>query len=74
MREDLKLILDKNKGTPWTLYCSSFEKLDGFPGCCNSCHEDYNEGYADLLDLDVDGVPIYVCCTVSTWLDELEKE
>jgi len=30
--------------------------------CCDSCHEDADEGYTDLCELECDGVLWIVCC------------
>lgn len=49
--------------------CADFAHLSGFPGCCQSCHEDANEygyswceGYGVLEDCEV-------CCSVASWLE-----
>lgn len=34
-------------------------------GCCPSCHEDSDLGYADLFDYDMACVDLIACCDVS---------
>ncbi len=35
-----------------TLYCGDFADA---PNCCSSCHEDANNGYDPLIQIDNDG-------------------
>jgi hypothetical protein len=54
-----------------TLVCEDFEDEPGFPGCCDSCHEDANIYGYDMLDGRLDDGRWYsVCCSISRWLDE----
>ena len=49
------------------LYCSQIRELFGLAEvCCDSCHEDHDQGYSDLMELeDREGKVIaYVCCGV----------
>jgi hypothetical protein len=55
--------------------CADLAKEEGFPGCCNSCHEDHDLGY-DLCERyddpqDRNQMSHRVCCKVNTWI--LEK-
>lgn len=51
------------------LYCTDLDKEPGFPGCCDSCHEDANIGYDDLAEFYVgERMTHKVCCRVSGWL------
>lgn len=56
------------------LYCIDFDDVAGKPKCCNSCHDDVEEGYHELLERYDDSASDFrvthmVCCTVNTWLD-----
>lgn len=52
------------------LYCSDFD----VGPCCNSCHDDDDEGRAELFDEErtLDGIryTARVCCRVSPKIDE----
>lgn len=51
--------------------CADFESDPDFPGCCYSCHEDWNEGWAPPNEGDVilpDGRSAHLCCTLRLWL------
>lgn len=44
-------------------------------GCCSSCHEDDDDGYADLLELYFTKKRMaFVCCRVHNAWDELVKQ
>lgn len=65
-----QIIAVAEKGRPT---CRDFDKIEGFPGCCNSCHDDADEGYGELCHSDI---PITsgtteasVCCKVMLWID-----
>lgn len=50
---------------PGPLYCAeAFEALGlGEPWCCDSCHEDFDLGYSDLMEVALqDGREAFVCC------------
>lgn len=52
-------------------YCAAFERLPGFPGCCDSCHEDWNLGYEQPMeryDDKTDELLSLTCCRVHHWL------
>jgi len=50
------------------LYCNSFP---GNPGCCPSCHDDFEMGESDMMYLYVDGEDVgHVCCDVYRWIEE----
>lgn len=40
------------------------------PGCCTSCHEDDDEGYFELSQINVGGTEYTVCCAVHEFLQE----
>jgi len=44
-------------------------------GCCSSCHEDYNLGYCDLLEMYfTKNRMAFVCCKVANAWDKLVKK
>ncbi len=45
--------------------CDVFRFLDGWPGCCMSCHEDADEYGFDLIEHRVHGRRVEVCCGIS---------
>ncbi len=51
--------------------CNDFERDRGFPGCCTSCHEDWDNGWAPPDEGDhmlIGNRPAHVCCDVYHWL------
>lgn len=53
------------------LSCMDFDKDPGKPQCCNSCHDDEDEGYEGLLEIyEGDRMTARVCCVVHTWLEK----
>jgi hypothetical protein len=59
---------------PVALSCSRFKDVEGFPGCCGSCHGDDEEFGTEMCHarIPVDGkdVEADVCCTVATWIKQ----
>jgi hypothetical protein len=55
------------------IVCMDFADRPGFPGCCDSCHDDANLGYGDNLDCALPGTTVAarLCCRVLGWLDAL---
>lgn len=54
--------------------CEDLKNEPGFPGCCDSHHDDIDEGIEDeLFQRTYKGVNYYVCCWVDDWLKELHK-
>jgi hypothetical protein len=52
-----------------TVTCYHLGKLKGFPGCCDSCHEDNDEyGYLICYPFFERSREYEVCCHVATWL------
>lgn len=50
------------------IYCDEIHGPEK-PDCCNSCHDEFDEGYSDHLNVQLpDGRWTSVCCTVATWL------
>ena len=56
-------------------FCSDFMDVEGYPGCCNSCHDDDEEynyemchAYIPTLKGEIE---VYGCCAVTCWLNEL---
>lgn len=45
------------------------------PGCCESCHEDYDEYGYTMIELyeDWDGIDAIICCQVSRELDKKKE-
>jgi hypothetical protein len=60
------------------LYCDDLRDKPGFPGCCESCHEEIRLGYSELMELQYDPVTQEVthrvCCKVMDWLGGIEPE
>lgn len=59
------------------LYCDDVIKLlveKGYPveSCCESCHQDSEEGYGPMIELysDWDGASGEICCAVSRSLED----
>ena len=52
-----------------SISCWRLRNLKGFPGCCETCHEDADEYGYDLSYPFFNRPREYeVCCKVSTWL------
>jgi len=62
--------------TKWirTVRCHRLARLPGFPGCCDSCHDDEEEGYGRLPggeDISPYRCREYeLCCRVGRWVSE----
>lgn len=57
-----------------TKSCQDLSKLPGFPGCCDSCHVEFDSGYSFPMQGKLpDGTPVSVCCRVLNWLGEQRK-
>lgn len=41
--------------------------------CCDSCHEDCDAGYGELMELEFAGGKGLVCCAIIRYLDKKEK-
>jgi len=71
---DVTRIIEAEKakvgGRPTILFCSDFSAVPGFPGCCTSCHDDWNDGYDSPVETEYKGVLLSTCCKVSAWLDK----
>ncbi len=39
-------------------------------GCCDSCHEDYEDYDYDLIKFVLDGRQFLICCKASHWARE----
>jgi hypothetical protein len=57
------------------LRCSDVFEVAGFPGCCDSCHEDaeYDNCYTlheGRINPKLGNLDSEICCTVMTWLEE----
>ncbi len=46
--------------------CAVSEIQDS-PKCCESCHDDYLDGLADLPEVRMAGVSYDVCCHIAQW-------
>ena len=53
------------------LTCTDLRDQEGFPGCCDSCHDDRDEyGIYDQFEVYVhDGTEYSTCCRVRRWLE-----
>lgn len=55
------------------LCCSDFREIKDAPGCCTSCHDDWDEGYdsPDIYEADEKlPVPSSLCCRLRSWVNE----
>ena len=50
--------------------CFDFKDESGFPGCCDSCHDEQDMGFGDLCGGDFKGEEVHVCCKVLLWLQD----
>jgi len=54
--------------------CRDVAKLTGIDfSCCNSCHDDEDEGYVDMIEREYRGVEYHICCAASIALDKFIK-
>lgn len=60
----------KKEGQTW-LRCADFSKVVGFPGCCFSCHDDWDDGYDEPFERTHGETEIRTCCKVGLWLDKV---
>lgn len=52
-------------------FCEEFSKnFDLALDCCDLCHDDFEMGYADLCEKEIDGVTYLICCRMSQRYDE----
>lgn len=49
--------------------CHELDKVDGFPGCCGSCHTEWDEGYSEPTEIRVHNRIAVVCCKVAHWIN-----
>lgn len=53
-------------------YCSEVRFLHpDAPDCCGSCHDDWELGYADHCEIEIDGVTYLVCCKLMEYLNDI---
>lgn len=56
-------------------FCEEFrKKFDISKNCCNSCHQDFDEGYSDLCEIEIDHVIYQVCCSIDLQYKEKQKD
>lgn len=53
------------KPIPITCVCDIVQFLDGWEGCCTSCHDDVFYGWGDLIEHRIRDQWVEVCCRVS---------
>lgn len=41
---------------------------------CGSCHDDEDDGYADMIEIEIDGEGVALCCAVRNNLEKRLKE
>ena len=41
--------------------------VEKFPVCCESCHDDFDNGRDDLCEIKDNGTVYDVCCEVKMW-------
>ena|SRR5215469_5262671 len=56
-------------------YCFSCNDLREIglqlPACCDSCHDEFDSGHADYVEINSQyGDYIHACCTVAAWVKE----
>ena len=52
--------------------CDTLSKKYGLKeGCCDSCHDEYELGYHDLLEVCDNGEDYLVCCRVYNELEAI---
>jgi hypothetical protein len=52
------------------VHCVRLGEL-GAPPCCSSCHEDLENDYYDLMELDLeDDLTVVFCCAKRDWVVE----
>jgi hypothetical protein len=60
--------------TERVIHCTDLAGEPGFPGCCDSCHDDWESGYGEPFEhYDGDRLTHSVCCKVTQWLDGTTK-
>lgn len=56
---------------PEHAYCEHLDKQPGFPGCCHSCHDEWEAGYGEPMETELrDGRKAFVCCKVREWIED----
>jgi len=60
----IKEIINLAKEQGRTLTCKDFDTVYSSQFCCESCHEDAEEGYFDLMETEVMGVSARLCCAL----------
>ena len=58
-------------------YCSDVKDAvddEVWEGCCNSCHEDEDEGYDTMMDMEHGGHEYHICCGASRSLERKVEE
>lgn len=64
-------------GSPEVDEASGTSSEEGFlpKECCDSCHDDINDGYQDYFEADLPGgLLALVCCRISTRMEEREGQ
>jgi hypothetical protein len=52
-------------------FCEEFSSKFNIPlNCCDFCHDDFNSGYADICEREIDGVTYQVCCLMLNKYDQ----
>ena len=54
------------------IYCQEAIKLHNLSNtsCCDSCHDEWDEGYGDPIELYIGDKTYYVCCGVMRALED----
>jgi hypothetical protein len=55
--------------------CQDFEDamVEHKANCCNSCHDEINEGYGYHFDTEWEGRTVYCCCSVLELIEKLKE-
>lgn len=46
------------------------EKLNIKCDCCDSCHNDSDNGYASLIEKEINGIYYQICCSMSIKIEK----
>lgn len=56
-------------------YCDDYRDHPNCPGCCSSCHEDYEAGYdglQEVVDPKTDIAIAQTCCAMNDFVRQVE--
>jgi len=53
-------------------YCNDLKKIIDF-NCCDSCHDDLDYGYDDMIYCDFQGEEYHICCAGYNAIEAFNK-